>query len=1002
MAECSKRSFGNSPCPREAPGNNMPPNPTPPRAGPADRGVFGSSAGRGRPDAGFAWPLVWVRFAALSIRELDRPVGLRALWADQRVRDAVRLASPSLARGVDRHVATGAAEDPRLYRSLRAYHSRMAGRATPFGLLAGVFTARLSADAAGAPRDLGMEYHLRSETTPTREGPLGGHEVIQSNPGLQGVAGGYLVPPRGALRCPPDQATHVSGSPTMRRIIARLRTPLTVDAAIEWLCGESGSSAAEWLSCLERLEQRDILVRVRPVGASPRVRHSVVAPGAESTLTALDDEALSRHGTAPTRASVDAFGRAADGSAIPALIGDHAVLMCDTLDRVNPPARYPAHLRAMAVAFRRRFGPGAQVPLPDVFSLTRGIRGGLVEADEPVRERSSDRDRVLRQLLDTAGADPLVRTLDPDAVDALATPATPVHLPPRAPVQELLLRSFHGPAGLRSELAFAGPAAAFGGRFAHLLPPDSRAELGAQVGACDRLFAPFEVAELVLAPVSRGRWHVGVVPLAALRDRRVSVGPGVDASGPDSTGAEDILVGVEGSPGRFCLWSRVSGRPLHIVQSSMVRDQYLAPLEAFLLQVSRAQFRYSRPFDWGGLSELDFLPGIQVGPVLVSSPRWLLRGEVLGSGTASVAGLRGWMRRWDVPDRFVVRPVGSDRGVLVRRGSDDDLLLRMLRRSTSGRLELASGPDALGQPFLTDATGAPHVAEVAVTVATPPPRCGVDATHRKVLVTAALVTELNSAWSAFEVTMPWAAVAPFLTTHLNTWLAGLTGLTGLTGGAADRVWWEVERHPEPLLRVCVPVADAEGQAVADSFWRWSGRLRQQGELLGVTQAEHHFHASLSATPQGRPRVWEFLAADARHTLAVLTADPVTSRRFVVQTTAQVYRLAERSGVDRARLRESLRSVEGRAGGRLYRRIGEELDALARRHAGTTATPMLRRWQRALDAYVSREPALTGDDVVSLARLSLDRLCVTDVLRPYIFGAARRLLDRGRHEERTRP
>ncbi|AUG76447.1 hypothetical protein CFP65_1558 [Kitasatospora sp. MMS16-BH015] len=83
--------------------------------------------------------------------DLDR---LRAALADPLLREAVAVSSPSLSRVLDQVEAGRTVKAKQLRRAARAvtrYRLRMSDRATPFGLMAGVATARF-AETAGAPR----------------------------------------------------------------------------------------------------------------------------------------------------------------------------------------------------------------------------------------------------------------------------------------------------------------------------------------------------------------------------------------------------------------------------------------------------------------------------------------------------------------------------------------------------------------------------------------------------------------------------------------------------------------------------------------------------------------------------------------------------------------------------------------------------------------------------------------------------------------------------------
>ncbi|MEU7531939.1 lantibiotic dehydratase, partial [Saccharothrix sp. NPDC042600] len=99
-------------------------------------------------------PLVMVRMPVLPLERFRdlQPDSLDAagrLWADARLRDAVRAANPEFARELDRRGAPDRRAAPALFR----YANRMVTRPTPFGLFAGTGFASWGADGPSrAPR----------------------------------------------------------------------------------------------------------------------------------------------------------------------------------------------------------------------------------------------------------------------------------------------------------------------------------------------------------------------------------------------------------------------------------------------------------------------------------------------------------------------------------------------------------------------------------------------------------------------------------------------------------------------------------------------------------------------------------------------------------------------------------------------------------------------------------------------------------------------------------
>jgi lantibiotic biosynthesis protein len=932
-------------------------------------------------------PMAWVRFAALPLDLLDDVKSVDDMWADQRVRDAVRLASPSLADALSRRGTVDEDDQNRgrAYRGLRGYYARMGTRPTPFGLMAGVFSARVESAASIATLDLDLTAHLRCEETAEGPDDITADTVLQANPGLERAGGGFLVPPRGSLRARSEQCAYIPATDTMRHVRDLLGTPARVADAVARLSAETGSSPDTWLTYLRSLYRRNIVVRAETIGIRPWLTITRAPHGCPETVL----RQWSEQRALGIDSSVDAFADAADGAGIPAELGRHAVTLCNALDLAAPTPAYPDHLAAMARDFTDRFGPAAEVPLPIAFLLINGIPLRRPEPSRRLRDPRSTltpRERILSAAIDTAG---LAGTIDDTALPLLTRlaaetdPGTPA---PYAPAQEVTLRpTVDATAGLCSEMTFVGAVSALGGRFVHLLTPRGQAGQDALITAIDRSFGAVEVAELVVTPMVAGRRVSGIAPVVASRRRMVSVTPGVIVDGHASTGAEDILVGVEADSGRFYIRSMRSGRRMHIVQSSMARDELLQPLEAFLLQVCRAQFRFASPFDWGALSARTFLPGVRVGSVFLCTARWLINDHDVRDGAKP---LHEWMDRWEIPNRFVAREVGSDRGFLIRRAIDDDILLRMIRRTAPGEIEIKHAPDATGTGPIRDASGHPRVADIVVTVLREP--VGVPASMiaapAPAVVTSAMAA--GAGWTAFDLSVPWAAVPDVLSRHVGAWLE-----EHVPAAAGGRAWWDVTRSPEPNIRVHLPAATAADLDVAEAFWRWCRFARAAGDLGRIVQTDHHVYEGLFADPALLGQAHEFFAADAWTTLAVVRGTSVHSAAYALRCGVHLYWLLAGSGLRLDRLRTLVRQHEQDGGREMHRQIGRDLWTEA---AHSPPTDWLDRWQALAGAAAGRMDTIIGPIVA----LSLDRLCVSSALRPHLHGAVRRLLDRRIHEQRS--
>lgn len=409
------------------------------------------------------------------------------VWAIGTVADAVAVASPMLADRVAAVRAGEVVEVTRLRRiavSLAGYLVRVGGRATPFGLFAGVAPLRF-----GTPtRCLGLEPveghqpAVRADaawlaaviTSLESASSLLDRLTVVAND-LAEVRGDRIVvsgpAPAEALSASPTKASDsiASGQRTVslrftapvRLALQATRSPVTVADLVRVLAADfPEAGTAEARALVETLVRAGALITsLRPSLTTVDGLGHVIAdlaapragdmPGPETAqvageLTAihralaprlLAAERSERAGlTDRMRALADVDGsllavdlRLGDDVILPSGIAAEAASAASALVRLSPHPEGPPALRDYHRRFLERFGPGAVVPVSQLVSLTTGL--GYPDRDLSAghgrQTARGARDEWLLALVQQAGLDDVREVvLDDSTIDRHA-PRTP-------------------------------------------------------------------------------------------------------------------------------------------------------------------------------------------------------------------------------------------------------------------------------------------------------------------------------------------------------------------------------------------------------------------------------------------------------------------------------------------------------------------------------------------------------------------------------------------------
>ncbi len=458
---------------------------------------------------------------------------LARLGADPELRAAVALASPSLARLVDKVREGGAVEPKRLRKavlSLSRYQLRMAARPTPFGLFAGVAAVRVATSApttavataaTPAPEPGDASARLGTAHRPvarpdmgwlsallagleTRPDTLAALRVVANE--LTFVRGDRLVLPYVPERHAADPTAgrtvievSIRHTPAVRAVLELTAEPVQFTELGRRLCERFPGTPEHRVNGLlgQLVEREFLLTDLRPpTTATDPLAHVLdrLPAGPErAELAAVHRElGAARPGTdyssvlrrmrrlheTDRRLQVD-LALDADVT-LPAEVAAEAERAAEALWRVSRARSAPPHLAQYHGEFVERYGTDRLVPLTELLDPDRGLgapAGYLMppsEREQPARPEPSPADALrieLAQAAAMAGASEVV--LD-DGLLARLSPDT--DLPPPASL-ELYARVLAGSAEALAR-----------GRFRLWLTPETGADhAGATIGRFSHL-----------------------------------------------------------------------------------------------------------------------------------------------------------------------------------------------------------------------------------------------------------------------------------------------------------------------------------------------------------------------------------------------------------------------------------------------------------------------------------------------------------------------------------
>lgn len=638
---------------------------------------------------------------------------VRAAAADNTLRTAITLASPSLGSLLDRvhrgeHHGIKATQLRRAALAVLRYDIRTRMRPTPFGVFSGVTGGRFD---SSAKLDRGTRH--RTRTHADMQWLLGVVQQLQSTPellpGLRVLAHPALSGrgDRVVLDCPSPLGAPLDGqtravvslrnSPVVQAVLAAAEQMVPIDELTTTIAGRFGAPphrVAELLRVL--VEQEFLLTELRPPldGADP-LSHVI------AVLAAVEDPAAPIAATLRALREIDDRRRSSDllplGPGTTRLLETAA--LADRLHSYDTPlhidtavdidVQLPLEVRAEVeraaelmwrmsadklglvalrdyhAKFLERYGTDRLVRVGELLDATRGMGApaGYIWPDsqetkpDPAIAREPSRIRLLHNLVGVALRDGLreVELTDATLNDLIGAHDRDTDAPNSCEITfHVIAASLDALSAGDFRIVLApSPGSHHAGatlaRFADLLPAEIRAEVAAESAAI-----PVHVngaMRVDLSFMTRSGKAANLAHCAVHSGTRISIGLPA-ARGIDEIPLAEVAVGA--TTERLCAVHLPTGREIVPVLNNMISPMTQAPNAARLLwEIGLEGQRLWEPWTWAGLTELPFVPRIRHGRFVLAPAVWRMD-PLLGVAEPDfAAAVAAWRREWRVPERIL-------------------------------------------------------------------------------------------------------------------------------------------------------------------------------------------------------------------------------------------------------------------------------------------------------------------------------------------------------------
>ncbi|MFB9443126.1 lantibiotic dehydratase [Dactylosporangium vinaceum] len=860
------------------------------------------------PDAGGGepWP------AAGNADRLEVWVGwLGKVWQDRRIVESVAVSSPVFAEQITAAVDGGGKSDAarvrRLAVSLGRYLARMRGRATPFGLFAGV--TPLGFAATGSL--LGSEAHrtwvradaawLAEVVTRLEAYPQLLARLSVVGNGLAEIRGGRVTIPGTRVA----QARFGAGrhevsviySAAVRDVLRAATAPVVVADLVRAVFPADAAAAS---AMLQQLVAHGVLItNLRPpsttVDGLAHVLDQLAGVDAdgieevEALMSALREARTAVRMLCQTH-WLDGGGRHAVAArlrriaevpqplmtdvrldctaTLPRRVATEAAAAASALTRLAPhPEGDPAWC-AYRQRFLDRFGLGAVVPLLDMVDPVRGIgfpdhfvepansaptaRSGQLAAPAGLTVRN-ERLLVLAQLAVLDGADEVV--LNETAIDAVtADGPAPRPVPHLDLCFDLRAASLPDVGVGRFALGVTGigrTALATGGRFfdiVHEVP--AAVDLPVVVLNGEPVQLSFPALDARGGNVLRApRLLPQVLPVGEHRERDTDID------------LRDLA--VTGDPDRLCLLSLSRRRVIEPVLANAAARHAMAPLVRLLAELPTAWCTPMSLLDWGAADVLPFRPRLRYGRSILSPARWRISPADLPAATAAEPvwekALDRLRERLQLP-AWVYVGTGDQRLRLHLDEPMDRALLRGHLHRTADQPVLTEAPTPEDHRWFG---GRAHEILLPLATTLPPAPPPVVLRGHADLHPFRQVQDILPGDTILSAKLygPAELAGAILTEHLPRLLAAWS---------SPPLWWFI-RYEDPAPHLRLRLHRVEYGLAAERIGAWAADLRRLGLLADLALVTYRPETGRFGTGEAMAAAEAFFAADSAAAVAELAA-----------------------------------------------------------------------------------------------------------------------------------
>ncbi|OIV37401.1 hypothetical protein BIV57_11270 [Mangrovactinospora gilvigrisea] len=874
---------------------------------------------------------------------------LRQEWRPD-LAEAVEVASADLAAAVEGALSGRITSPQRVRRTVEAvrnYRLRSAGRATPFGMFAGIAPMRLErhtqvvwggrhrAAAAPDPRWLAEieAVLLRQPASLARTSVAVNDLVVERNGWIELPGGGGAA----ALGSDRWQCRRIRLTDPVRRVLEAASPPITVAVLLGQLGAQFRTVPGGVLARLvtDLIDQgvlltdletpmhvTDVLAHLRAHPATAAANEKVEGeleelasmmadyPSAAtpSARRALRERAAIRMGALGPPARPLAVDVHLDAAvSLPPSVRAEAAIAAEALVRLSARPHGRPEWRAWHRAFLERYSSGALVPVIEAVDSAIGVGypAGYRGAARPAPPPLGERDHLLLRWAQSAVLEGRELTLADRDIEQLAAAAGAAR-GPVAPHTELRFAVAAATPQAVDRGAFllllAGVSRAAGttlGRFLSLLDPAARQSAVDALSGLPPMTEGAVIAQLSCPPLAPRVRHLG---------RSVEVFPPLPVGEHPAAGGGFRLrdLAVTATADQLWLVDLSTGRTVEPLMLNAIEHRLsVHPMARFLCELPTALAARPLPFQWGAAEQLSVLPRVRYRRTVLAPARWMMAAGELPERHVSFAdwsaGFAALRRARRIP-RWV--HLGPD-DTLIRLDLDEPAHRAVLRthldRHNAAVLHEAPDADAFGW-----IGGRVH--EIVLPLAsTAPPQPSPPHLRAGSQQSALRPVHLPG-------TSPWLCAQ--LRAHPDQHTAILMRLPKLWEcwpGGPPAAWFLRYCHPGPHLRLRIPLPEPDdfGPA-ARRLALWAEQLREAGLLASLSlasyapetgrygqgaalaAAEHAFAADSAAalvqlascaSAHGPDRT-ALAAASLLNLAAAFTGSPTTARAWMLKQPAR--------------------------------------------------------------------------------------------------------------------